>query len=357
LIRLINERNFKPGDRLPTQDSLRTMLSYSHNTLTRAMRSLVDYGVVKRRPSEGTVVADPDAVIPDLWTVGMAMHAPHVMTDNLSISTLQRFLTSHLSRMGCASKSYIYQGKPAYNPKTLSNYPGLEADIDAGRVNAVLSPAHFPDPIVQSIRKKGVVVYRVGVSEVMHCGVLIDSRSYVTQAVQMLAQQSCHRVRVIASEGSWLNDLDQTRQALIKVCRQTNLSVKAITAPHLGSTTATGRAIGQYLLSQPEADRPDGLIVMLDTLAIGLSQVLVESNYRPRMTVLSHRQIPVPYFLPVHCFDVDIDHVARQLVDMIIQRLKCPGTPDEIRWIAPQLAEVKPQAADNPAINVVEYDL
>jgi len=54
----IEEGRWKPGDKLPTEATLTRLTPYSLGTVQRALRSLVEEGVVVRRQGDGSFVAD-----------------------------------------------------------------------------------------------------------------------------------------------------------------------------------------------------------------------------------------------------------------------------------------------------------
>ena len=55
-----------------------------------------------------------------------------------------------------------------------------------------------------------------------------------------------------------------------------------------------GRNIGEYLLARPAEQRPDGLIITNDLVAMGLVETIrVGSNYRPKIAVQTNLQSPL----------------------------------------------------------------
>ncbi|XYP84762.1 GntR family transcriptional regulator [Bordetella bronchiseptica] len=63
----IESGHWKPGERLPTEDDLVQMTSYSLGTVQRALRILVDQGLVVREHGLGTFVAQQQLRIQDPW--------------------------------------------------------------------------------------------------------------------------------------------------------------------------------------------------------------------------------------------------------------------------------------------------
>lgn len=63
ILAAINAGHWKPGDRLPTESELTRVTPYSLGTVQRALRALVDEGLVTRSQGSGTFVAEGRAVI------------------------------------------------------------------------------------------------------------------------------------------------------------------------------------------------------------------------------------------------------------------------------------------------------
>ena len=54
----IIEGELKPGDQIPTEHELSSLLNVSRNTVREAIRILIAYGVLEVRRAEGTFVCD-----------------------------------------------------------------------------------------------------------------------------------------------------------------------------------------------------------------------------------------------------------------------------------------------------------
>jgi GntR family transcriptional regulator len=67
LITAIEGGHWKPGAKLPTEAELTGLTPYSLGTVQRAMRSLVDDGVVVRRKGQGSFVARNRKTMDDPW--------------------------------------------------------------------------------------------------------------------------------------------------------------------------------------------------------------------------------------------------------------------------------------------------
>ncbi len=69
LLGAIETGRWPPGEKLPTEQELARITPYSLGTVQRAMRTLVDSGVVIRRQGAGSFVAVPKKIPGDSWRV------------------------------------------------------------------------------------------------------------------------------------------------------------------------------------------------------------------------------------------------------------------------------------------------
>lgn len=67
ILALIDDRELKPGDRLPTESLLTENLPYSLGTVQKSLRSLSELGAVKRTRRRGTIVSDRNSEIYNIW--------------------------------------------------------------------------------------------------------------------------------------------------------------------------------------------------------------------------------------------------------------------------------------------------
>jgi GntR family transcriptional regulator len=64
---LINNREYHPGDKLPTESDLSAALPVSIGTIQKALATLTDRGVLTRTQGSGTFVANKSSELSDLW--------------------------------------------------------------------------------------------------------------------------------------------------------------------------------------------------------------------------------------------------------------------------------------------------
>lgn len=100
LWRRIREREFAPGDQLPTEEELKQIYGVSTATIRRALSDLVNEGIIYRKAGRGTFVAQP-AVTQDLKTLVGFAEAIAAMGDNPSFRLVQaRFVPASRALAG-----------------------------------------------------------------------------------------------------------------------------------------------------------------------------------------------------------------------------------------------------------------
>ena len=96
---------FKPGDRLPTELELVELTPYSLGTVQRAIRSLVDSGLIKRQPRLGTFVSDKRQQINEPW------HFCFLDSDNRTrLPVFPRIVSRHRTAQRGPWSGFLQQG-------------------------------------------------------------------------------------------------------------------------------------------------------------------------------------------------------------------------------------------------------
>jgi GntR family transcriptional regulator len=67
LVDAIRQGVWRPGDRLPAEEELTQLTPYSLGTVQKALKTLVDQGLVRRQHGLGSFVAAPSRELQDPW--------------------------------------------------------------------------------------------------------------------------------------------------------------------------------------------------------------------------------------------------------------------------------------------------
>ncbi|MCF7853294.1 MAG: GntR family transcriptional regulator [Candidatus Pacebacteria bacterium] len=336
LVREIYRRGLTCGAKLPPQEDLRQEIGFSHATLSRAMERLVADGVIQRKQRIGTVIRDPDAVDLSVWTVALLLNWDLGNVPSPFFSRLTCLLQQKLVAAGCQCRVYPHVNVTMEEPHRIADYVNLENDVEAGTVDAVLTPGSLADQDRMRLTERTIPVCFSTGWQLAACGCVIDAVAFARAAVESLEKQGAMRLGVVAAGYSrGYNSLyDESRLAVRNV---PGGCVEFIEAGCIG--IAGGRRAAEIVLDRPRAERPDALIVDDDHIALGLSQFFkLESDYAPPMAVLTHQAAPLTFALPVLHFELDDEELADRAVRLIIERLRHPELPDRVEWLAPRFA-------------------
>jgi DNA-binding LacI/PurR family transcriptional regulator len=338
VVRHIHAHGLKTGAKLPTQAEFRESTEFGNATLSAAMRILVEAGVLTRKTGVGTVVADPEARVPGLWTVGLTLSEE--LHQAPFYSQLVAFLQAHLQKTDCRFRLYLSPGKEA-GAVPFSFFPGLENDLAAGRLDALISPSIIDAASWARALALGVIPVYVGAEETLPCAVLIEQQTMVRQAVALLVRQGCRRLAVASHEHSrpgfhyyW----DGFQEGLAAAGLPVTAGESVICGPVQGARG--GMQIAAELLARPRSRRPDGIMVIDDRLAVGMAAAFREAgDYAPQLVVQCNQQAPLAFALPVTRFLVDVEALAVRSVELVRTRLRDAAQPERVLFVPQQLAD------------------
>lgn len=88
LIHLIHERNYQPGDKLPTEIELTELLGVSKNMVREAIRALVSRNIIVVRQGAGSFVSEKNGVVDDPFGFVMVKDKRKLTEDALQIRSI-----------------------------------------------------------------------------------------------------------------------------------------------------------------------------------------------------------------------------------------------------------------------------
>ncbi len=338
LVREIHHRGLGPGDRLPPQEALRQELGFSHFTLSRAMERLVADGVVERKTKIGTVVVDPDASDLSAWTVALLLNWDMGASPSPFYARLTCLLQCGLAAAECHCRAYPRKPDKPDTRGRLEGYQGLSEDIEAGLVDAVLTPGDLNHDDRISLAALGIPVCFSTSWELATCGAVIDGGRFAREAVELLGGMGMRRFALVESYYgpgcTLIRDCARAAVSGLPGC-----SLDLVNTNMVGGVDG-GRFAAALLQARPRNDRPDCLIIGDDHIALGLAQVLeAETDHSPAIAVLTHKAAPLAFADPVLRFELDDAQLAATAVGMMIKRLRNPRLPDCVEWMAARLAD------------------
>lgn len=339
ILRLIHARSLQPGDLLPRQSDLLPQLGLCQGTVSAAMRWLVEDGVVTRRKCAGTTVSNLKPLNAGrlIWSVGIVM--PDVY-ETPFFPTLTHFLHKYLALEGCANRVYIIASDAlpadAVEVRRADEFTGLDEDLEAGMLDAVITPTRLVLSEVPVCSAAG--------PEWAEFGVTIDQAAMVRDACRLLLGGGCRRLALLASESA-TSAPSTCRDVFCSELKKNSFAVRPQNVIGSPPGLASGREVADRLLSRSSDERPDGLVVLDDVTAQGVSVRIREAgDYAPQMAVQTNRQAPLAFPLPALHFEVDVEGLARRAVEKTVAALLNPALPKTLERQVPELKSALPSA-------------
>jgi hypothetical protein len=339
LARYIMMNGLKPGDLLPTQPELRRLFRVSNDTLAAIMQMLVGQGAVTRQQGVGTILVNMESLMQCGWVVGVATMTAPSIGQNSFFALLSHQILGRLFAIGCRSSTYFRCAKPHWPCHRLSDFAGLGEDVAAGRIDGLLILTSLAAADWKGLLKQDVPAFHVGVWDALPCGVVVDKLAMADHAIRLFSEKGCRHIGVMMDSGDGMPE----RSVETHLARQGHgVRVEGLSAVIPGVLPVPGIAetMARAMLERPLRGRPDALIFGDDHAAQEVSRILAQSGgYRPRIAVITNRQLPMPFYLPVSRFEVDLGELADRGVRLFHERLMNPKSPERMEYVVPRWME------------------
>ncbi len=331
VIRYVHRQHLKPGDRLPPQDVLRVELGCCNHVLTPALRALTDAGAVVRKTRVGTVLAHDRLAEGVPWTVGiMALLAPEVGQHSY-FALLLHAVQGHMAKVGWRSRTYYWLDSRRDHLPRFHEFDGVAEDVARREVDGLvlLTMAHQRE--WAETENAGTPLCHTSFWDAAPCGVVVDQSDMALRAVAALVERGCRRLVLV---GLPLHQSNACRAAtgFAAGLRQAGLPRAAGVEIRCEPGIAGGIDAGRQLSALPPGKGPLGLVVLDDYAAAGMAEFLAarmpSADRHYALAVITCRQAPLSYSLPVFRFDVDLEQLAARVIAVMAQRL---ANPDSLR--------------------------
>jgi DNA-binding LacI/PurR family transcriptional regulator len=336
VLRHIRQHRLGQGDRLPPQSQWLRTLNCGTVPFNSAMRLLETHGVLERRPT-GTTLLRPAPKRPIQWSVGVCM--PRLPTLSASYPALLQYLLLHLQKDGCQARLYHFNSPARITDYSrLSDFENLSPDVKAGTLDGLMSIPRLAPGERRRLREQGVTDCQLMELDPRGQGVVIDLPTMIQDSVCLLRGRGCHRIAAVGGiNHTWREVAGGT---LWEAFTQAVAPLPPLEFYEYGCASA-GQIVARRLLDMPPQERPDALVCFWDEYFIlGMTEALEQDvSYRPAIATLTNRQSPLPFFLPVYRYEIDLNEVAQKGVKLLMDQLSSPQeAPDRIR-VVPRLNE------------------
>ncbi len=337
MLQYIHERELSIGDRLPTHADLVQELGVCHCTLATAMKWLVSDGVLTRRQKAGTIIAELYPRFPkrSIWQVGIVVPP---LTSSYFFPVLTHFQHRHLGLNGLADRTYMLsvnaQPSSEVHVRRLADFSGLEEDVEAGMLNAILTSTRL-------------VTDKIPVCGSASCassfGVEIDQRSFAKQALIELRNRGCRHILagVRPADDGFSHLFEEAVEEAQKEMGRT--LVRASGMPGMDY----GYRLARQVLDAPASRKIDGVLIRDDITAQACASLLAREG-RSDVTIATQTnlQIPMPFAVPTILFALDVDELAKMSVALLLKKLLRPSLKPEMMFLAPRLQSPTANSAE-----------
>ncbi len=316
ILRHIRRCRLGVGDRLPAQDELSAELGVCFNTLVAAMKTLVAAGFVERKTRTGTVIKSLAPKKSDLgiWRIGLAVFHEG---EGEFVLMLQHHLRRQLATASCLDQTYFFEEAVAQAQvvdRHLADFPGLEDDINDGKLDAVITPTR--------LWSDRIPVCSVPGHDRTRAGIIFDHKRWIEDVFDEFFRGGLRRIAFV-HQSPPPNDFMTPWLAYENYARKNGVSPDFVT--NVKGFDGGIRACDE-LLARSAAARPEALIITNDHVAQGIAcrLRLGAGDYQPLIAAQTSRQAPLDFPYPVIRYELDIESLARQAVAYVLDWLLEP---------------------------------
>lgn len=337
ILRFINSTpDFQEGGKLPTDEAMLQRLDISSRIFKEAMQDLAVDGVIERARKKGNILVNLDAPTWNTWQVGLTIRPFGKHGLSSFESALNQHILSGLASHGIMARTYLQQpvpeadnqdpDEPGVNGERIRDFRGLRRDLDAGIIDAIITSTRL---VASDVPVLTIPCHLQAVS-----GISISYARFVEQAVQVLCDSSCSRLGMVMWDVAESKYTDIGWKAFLSLCQsKARYSEPLIIKNDINE--GTKKLVASLAKLSPE-ERPDGLIITDDIIALALNNALYRSDYRPKLAILTNKQLNLSFSDDAELFYVDLAELTTQAMTLLKELLTNPKTIDRIEIYNPK---------------------
>ena len=337
ILRYIWDRQLREGDKIPTQAVLSHALGMGCATLDRAVKALVQDGVLESRRRVGVFVrnARPEGLPGrSIGVAGLLLDTPHMFNWSLAYA-----LQSELQKNGCQCTMFPFRDGYRKHPE-FSDFPGLEYAVSQGELHGLISIADFfPDKLLPAFEKAGMELCFCGSPALADCGVFIDTVGFMLASLETLKQRGFHSPRVLVGPGPLRNFSLPRLAQFLENWPECTIPLSEFYLEGYG--LEHGRQAAREIFAREPENRPDCMVLCDDVIAQGFFSELVrlqakQIDYMPPACCMRNKNAPIDFPCnDVANSEVDCGKIAEATVELLLERLRNSDAEPVVRWILP----------------------
>lgn len=356
LTQWMNDGRFSPGARLPGEEHLAEALQVARGTVRQALRQLVDQGLLAKEPNRGHTVVGTTS------NGGLLSHAFLLLGDtrqhlteiagygqalNLAVVRRLHTLGHHVIHIAPDRVDERLTAELRREPPR-GIIAGFEACVEPKALERLLAWRAQGLPVAAATESTDANTLDRAIS---------DHRGATAELVRRLAERGRRRIlRVWTLDPPlpWLSERDAGYAAGCAAAGLTTLPPLLALEPFERSESfdrdifmRRSRIFAGYLVEQlRSANRPDALLTITDSDAVAITAACRLCGLDPATDIdvvgydgywaqtWERALEPLP---PVFSVDKHNTAIGEALVDLVIERVRNPPRPSELRRIAPAI--------------------
>jgi len=313
IVRCIHDRHLEVGDRLPSYSQLRAEFGLGSQTIAAAVGSLCELGVLEVRDKVGIFVKNPAGGHLAGRTIAVVVRP---LDGSAYSAQLASFIQKLISEHNCRCLAFYRRQRPdAASRPGFDEFPGLEQAVDEHRIDGIITMCPFSDAALRRLDRNNIKCCFIGDDDhhgTMPCGVVIEVRHFLLDALDALRKVGCRRVIQLCTDAEQF----ELRRSVMPA--------------RIGRGYDGGAAIARELLALPPEQRPEGIVSDDDTVVSGLLAELRTADpddapcgYLPIIATIVHREVGERYpSRRMLLFTQDIEEYAGLAVELLLQLLQ-----------------------------------
>ncbi len=320
IVRYIRENGVKPGEKLPSQDTLRKVLGFGGATIGAAINELKDDGVLDVRDKIGVYLIDPNMDGHAGRVIGIT--ARYVEASPYYCCLLGA-LQMRLISEGCSVHIFCFTKKGVGKDLSakagfiydIDDYPGLRRMIENNSLDGLIHLDDFTEKSLRLISKKKIPALFVGA--------LDKSPNSLTYHYTEILRDMCKRADSLGFRRPALICQTSTQDILAPLFHELTSGKSPV---YSGTTIKDAELAAEQIIAAPSASRPDVILYFDDVMAQFIAAKLVLNlplKQLPAGIILRNIQLKMNYPIPQAVYlNIDLTEVASEASEILLQSIK-----------------------------------
>lgn len=346
LVRYIRDNMLQAGDRIPPQVQLREMFHCGVTTITSVIQELTREGMLSVRDKVGVFVQNPNASGIYGRTVGLVLNSPD---RNSLVCAMKTFLELAFNEYDCQVLSFFADDRSDDKADTFTKFsevPRLLYTVDNGEVDGLIFTVLPDKEIVDFCRSRNINVLSIMNYYPYPNNIDIDYAYIIRESVKRMQEKNIRNIAFFTCSAlDYVQQLFEDSAAAIAGDGYKGWSCRFSPCdfPDGKKKSDYAEQIDRWvdevvagLYAKPAAERPGGLILLDDILALKFIFSLQQAgDYMPEIISMQNRDIgvPMPRFIVKNGYwDFDVRRFAAVIADTMMKMFY--KEKDEIPFLA-----------------------